>query len=233
MRNSAQCRVGCSDHVGMNDSNLREIPEDVGYSRPLILSVAVHMLLTALFWAGAMMHTAPETQDAPIESRSLIEGQSAPSLAQQSPPVLPLGANPTPMQTSAGETVSKTAQAVHGRDSARASAAPAKTLSAVTPSRTPIRQSALESDKPARPKRGSTELTAAKAERPPLKSKSPAGTPSKAKTASSVRTASAERNQKTKISSAKSVADKTDAAERKKLESMREAELRRISKSVS
>jgi hypothetical protein len=218
----------------MNDSNPHGIREELGYSRPLMLSIGIHILLAGLLWAGAAMHQAPDARVAPMGKHSSSALQPSVPLTYGSPVASPMDANPASTQARTDRVGARTAKVTQSSKGGDSLTATQKTLAAVTPTRKPNRQSLPESSKHSERRHKKAEPTAvARGEIPSAKNKVLAKTDRKTEAVSSRRIAKTESNRRPRKDLVKRSADKPDLAEIKKLESMREAELRRISRGVS
>lgn len=189
----------------MNESGLREIPDGTGYSVPLALSVAVHVLLGCLFWIGPEIHqTSTPPANAAVASAAL------------------------PLLTS-GAPISKTETLP---PVAKASATPEQSARHAAAKNLPAKAEAGSSAK--RKNKDSTQLAALPAERKQRHQKRPVAANKESGTSAAKRVAKAGPvPSTTKRQVTKQSMDRTNAMEKKRLDSMREAELRRISQGIS
>lgn len=215
----------------MSDSELRDIPDDVGYSPFFMLSIAFHILLACLFWiapdiphvsqaATSSEHGGPSetalTTQAPLAAAALLStGSAIASASAGSAKTAALKPGPVIPNTQLPKPVAKHPE-------------PAPSIVKTS------RHSKTESGTSSKTKdRASKKLVAEPAKRPLQEKRRLADANKKAKAVVAKRSANAAPIRNAKKETRKQNEDKVKAAEGKRLESMREAELRRISQSIS
>jgi hypothetical protein len=220
----------------MKDSNLREIPEHIGYSPAFILSIGLHGLLACAVWMGANIHQTSSgdatsaVKNLPVQLNTIsTPARTASSLASPHARNTSLRPDPDDLKTPA-----PTLNTEAGRQAVLHSSGAAKTA--------PIAKAANAGNKKfdtqsrASPKQLSmkTERFAdASKKKPLLRKDAPAKAVDKAKLAATDRSAKDRHTGNGRKALARQNTSTPDVAEIKKLESAREAELRRISKNLS
>jgi hypothetical protein len=216
----------------MNDSNLHEVSDGIGYTRSLVLSIGIHILLASALWVGASINQSPDGKSAGTENSS--SNGTKPVM----PPAQALSAspstNPRPAanQLLASESKRWTSKpAANGIDAEhatqRAPNAPTINRSTTTP-----KQARSEPGKFAQLKNAQRRPKTPAAKPAPEK-KYLAKATAKTKHVAAKPITKVEQTRIAKNKVLKEHKNTPSIAETKKLESMREAEMRRISASVS
>lgn len=211
----------------MSDSELRDIPDDVGYSPFFVLSIAFHILLACLFWiAPDIPHISPAATSS--------EHGGPPETALAAATLLSTGS--AIASVSAGAGSAKTAALKPGL------AIPNTQLPKPVAKHPELAPSIVKTSRLSKPESGtssktkdkaSKKLAAEPAKRRLQEKKRLADANKKAKAVVAKRSANAASIRRAKKETRKQNEGKVKAAEGKRLESMREAELRRISQSIS
>ncbi|MDQ9171622.1 hypothetical protein Q8A64_14500 [Oxalobacteraceae bacterium R-40] len=216
----------------MNDSNLHEISDGIGYSRSLILSIGIHLLLACGLWVGANINQ-------PLEEKSDSTEKSLSPIAR--PVVLPaqalsgapsINTGTASNQLLASESKRRASKPAENGLGTGHALQPALNVPAINRNTTAPKQARREPGKLAQLKK--TEIREkTRAAKPSLQKKELAKTTAKTKHLAAKPITKAEQIRSAKKAVPKERKNAPNIAETKKLESMREAELRRISASVS
>jgi hypothetical protein len=220
----------------MNDPNTREIPDDTGYSLAFILSIGIHGVLACAFWIGAGIHSAKENAPATVTTSSAqLHSIATPTLTSSSRP--PRLAGQTPVRPGLDD-LKTTLSFPTGTDKRAANPLPEATKTAALEKSADVRNQKSHAKsavppKPKPPRMSAKKLADTSGNTPRLKKNASGKAENKTRLASVNASKKGRNNPNTKKAIASQNTNTRDVAEIRKLESMREAELRRINKNLS